>query len=320
MPKFFRRLAVAGCCAYLSGCATQPYQDFVKDEGSGVSGDKIALLRFSRSVDSLNDPQSTPSEDVNETKRVKVLVAADASLTEAIKAHCGVDPKVAAPPPPIAPALVPLIAAFAQLGVNQYFEGQKRRIEEIVAASQASYSATAVYSPKTLSDTKCLLLLRYGDKQLGLAALVLFAKPSEVIEGTEVTSLRPVYLHARTAAAQTRKTDSPTIGMSIGLSLKAVGRQQSEILRLLPSGEGTASVANLSIGTNSKPQCRSQGCKSTDLIPYPTGRGLISLTMAVAEQGVTGFDDKVALAEIAALKEALGPAISEAVKAHFEKK
>ena len=40
----------------------------------------------------------------------------------------------------------------------------------------------------------------------------------------------------------------------------------------------------------------------------------MSITMAVAERGVTGFDDKAASAELAAVKAALGPAIGEAVE------
>lgn len=46
-------------------------------------------------------------------------------------------------------------------------------------------------------------------------------------------------------------------------------------------------------------------------------RGALSLTLAVAEQGKTGFDDKAASAELAAIKAAIGPALSEGVKAKY---
>lgn len=77
------------------------------------------------------------------------------------------------------------------------------------------------------------------------------------------------------------------------------------------------SIPQVRLGSTAAAKCVSGGCKRSDLIPFPTGRGTLSITMAVAERGVTGFDDKAASAELAAVKAALGPAIGEAVKKKF---
>lgn len=236
----------------------------------------------------------------------------------------------------IAPPLVPVVAALAQLAFEQAIANQERRVERIVDSAKATYSTTIRVSPNAmgaLTSYGCVVALRYTSREEPATAkgeppktiiephlsvlLKLTGQDSGSDPKTQVVSFQPIYVKARTAVAGTKDVTTPTVSLSFALSIKAIARDgQSPIRRLVSVGESVTTVSNVAIGKNAKSYC-SMGCPESDLMGFPTDAGTVSLSLAVAEQGNTGFDDKAAAAELAALKAAIGPAISEAVKAKY---
>jgi hypothetical protein len=307
MMAFVVPAGLVGCCALNSASGFNPARD------SGVSGEK-SLVRIYRPGTQADD--SVPSEI---DKKEWTAVFANVSQQPLFES-CGVSRSGGAAPP-IAAAAVPILAALGELVVNLYAENQKQRIQDIVDSAQATYGVTTAVSPTDLSNASCLLFVRYAydfQKNVATPGLVVLSKLShETVPSagaTTVLTFQPIYVRSKTLVAVTRQSDAPTASISIALSVKAVARQGSQVLRLLPTGEGVVTVAKVALNTD---RCGSSPCKRSDLIPFPTDKGTLSVAVSITEQGVTGFNDKAAQAELAAIKDAIGPAVSEAIKARF---
>ena len=287
---------------------------FTPAASSGVSGQQTKLMEFAGSR-ATNDPQLSQ-------------LLADAQLERVLKSQCMPPPSPGGPgevAPMVAAFVVPIVAAIGQLAVNHYFIQQQRRIEQIIQGSTASYSLTADIDANRLAQIECLMLVRHSTHadgspdKVGLQAVIKLESRAAGPSGTAALKFQPIFIRAENAVAQTLDGDRPTIAVSIGLSMKAVAAEQvGGVARLVPSGEGVVGVANIALGERSAAACVDSPCKASDLVPFPTNRGRLSLTMSVAEQGVTGFNDKAALADVAALKEALGPAIAAGIKAQLD--
>jgi len=283
-------LTLNGCTSFGSSI------NFEKANNSGVQGDSISLKTYSKSDQCTIDNQST-----HDKSAVAIAVAA------------------------------PIITAAGKLAVDWYFEQQKRNVERIIKASEASYSITTLLSPAQLHDTKCILITRSlknegastntknvtDTSEEQLVALIRVNDVGSIKAGsdleTNVLTFTPTNVKVKSSIAWTRKVEKPTIGISIGISLKAIGKQQSDLMRLLPTGEDAINVGDVFLGEGSDYKCGNE-CRPSDLLPYPTKNGKISLTVSIVEKGFTGFDKDEALTEITALKEALGPAFSDAIK------
>jgi hypothetical protein len=218
-------------------------------------------------------------------------------------------------------AAAALAGALAELGFNLWVEERRRQINEIVNASRASYAVSTVVAPDLLKTAKCLLVIRYHvDKEPKAdmeAVLKVIDTKEEVGTGdARAFRIQPVHLKMLNTVAWTRAIGEDQASVSFAISIKAVARERSELARLLPVSEGATSVPGVKLGE--KIRCVSDTCERSALIVYPTNRGLLSFTLGVAEQGVTGFDDKAELAKLDAIKAALGPAIGEAVKARLD--
>lgn len=296
------------CASLLAGCGTFGQRgDFTASPWSGVSEQQLKVVFF--------DPSGTRGDPA---------LIDNADLQNILRAQCR-PPQPAGELGTLATAVVPFVAAIGQLAVSQYFVRQQRRIEQIVEDAKAAYSLTFDIDPAVLSTLRCLVLVRHGSKPdgsvgtIGLQAVIQLDAVQAGPTGTAALKFRPIYVRAANAVAQTRQADKPSISASIGLSIKAVTTQRADgVARLLPTGEGAVGVANLVLSADAdQAKCARPACKSSDLLPYPLDRGRLSVTLAVAEQGVTGFNDKVVLADLAALKEALGPAAGEAIRALF---
>lgn len=309
MSRFWTLTVGALCAGLLSGCGTFGRMDFTPSALSGLSDQQLQVATFGTG--------GTPADD---------KLVADAELQKTLKAQCLPPAQPGQPQPALGASVVPIFAALGQLAVNQYFVQQQRRIEQIVESSKAAYSLTFDVSPADLALIRCLVLVRHGSNAdgtvatIGLQAVIQLEVVQAGPIGTGTLKFRPIYIRATNAVAQTRQAADPSISVSIGLSLKAVAPQRADgVARLIPTGEGAVGISNLVLSAaGSLANCVAKACKSSDLLPYPTTRGRLSLTLAVAEQGETGFNDKVVLADLAALKEALGPAIGEAIKAKLE--
>lgn len=303
-------LALSGCANFFA--ATQ----FTHSPLSGTASGKSVLLM-------IDDEKSKKGKNTNEREvaALNKALSGQAALTLALDTQCS---------PPQAPdakmlsALVPIVASLAEAGFNIWADKQQRKIEAIVEAAQQSYAATIALDPEALGKARCALFVRYAvddDKsiKLGLLALLKVNQEAPPPGGNSgIFTLEPVYVRMFNAVAVTQDTSDPAVSVSVAVSIKAVGRSQGGIERLLPSGEGVVNVPKVKLGEKGEAKCVVGGsCKRSDLVPFPTARGTLSFTMSITEQGSTGFDDKAASAELAAVKAALGPAIGEAVKEKF---
>lgn len=296
-------LVSAMAVATLTGCETFGGPDFIKSGSSGVTDAASVLIPIQGTA----LPQSPWLDDkqLRDVAEARCLPKADSAL---------------------APAIVPILAALGQLAVNLHIENKQRRIEEIVENSKAAYSLTVHAPPDALTTAHCILFVRHGvnangqPDKTGLQVLIKLEQKPVVPPGAGAAFIfTPVYVRAFTSVAQTANSEKPTVALSVAVSVKAISRHQADgLARLVPVGEGTVGVGSVGLGDQAEAKCVKPACKFSDLIPYPTNKGTLSITLAIAEQGVTGFNDKAVLADLAALKEALGPAIAEAIKVKFE--
>lgn len=224
------------------------------------------------------------------------------------------------------PVLVP---AVGKLLFDLALDEQQRSVEALkAAAAPAPYGARVILPADQLRKATCAVLVRWArddpDDSPGFVAVVRFENPS--IEGMaakptdEVRLLRPVYVRARSAVAVTASGQlgsDAAITVAFGAVVKAVGRlpaSAGSLPTLLAVGEGSSTVKGVPIGASAKHQCVIEACAPTDLFAFPPGGTQTSFAMTVAEVGNVGFNVDVAVAELKALKAALGPVVTESLK------
>jgi hypothetical protein len=102
------------------------------------------------------------------------------------------------------------------------------------------------------------------------------------------------------------------------------GKQLSGVAGLFPVGEGVFSITNLQIGPDgskvSPVWCKTDAeklCPKSDLVVYPN-ENPVSVTFSVTETGKIGYNIDQNIAELNAIKEAIGPAIKDALKEGFK--
>jgi len=302
-------LAVIAAAGLLSACANfNTASNFVRSDASGIDGSKTVVV--------LIGPNEPPIRVMDSFK--KYAPGTDLSWLPGSEA-CGL--KQLPPAPAVAAALVPIIAAIGEGIFNLWADDQQRKIEAIVESAKASYAATWIMSAQQLEQTQCVAMVRYteddgGVIKPGLTTVLKFNDKGAAPDGLSRSfTFTPIYVQMTNSVAVTLKLPEPKTSLSFAVSVKAVGTPEGGVQRLLPSGEGVMTVPAVKLGK--VPRCRAADCKTSDLLPYPVKAGALSVTMAIAEQGATGFDDKAALAELAAVKSALGPAIGEAIKKKF---
>jgi hypothetical protein len=320
--RSIRLATIVTAGAALSACASGPWLSalrFDKAPDSGADSDRVFLVQVKAPA---------PLD-----KRVVEAAVLDPDIRTALtdKNCATADQFEAKAEVKVAPLLVSLISAAAQLTYEQWVQRRQAQIEALVEASKVTYSATVLSDPAALASGPCLVLFRYGIKQAddkqkqtvvpGMAAVFRLEQVDASPPKSAAVLLTPVHVRFFNAVAQTMAAVPPTIDASIAISLKAVGRQESTMPRLLPTGDGVITLAKLPIGPDSPSRCgkSSDSCGRSDLVPFPLDRGPISLTLALTEQGQLGFNSKRALAELEALKAAYGPALAEGLKGQLEK-
>jgi len=164
---------------------------------------------------------------------------------------------------------------------------------------------------------------------------------------------RPVYVNVKNTVALTKagtfekNNDDPSkvcqnnknekdkcakASIAVAMSLKAINAQGGPRPKLISFGEAVTSIPSVEMKQDNANSCvkiinddekkidvEVEICHETDLIPYPITKShhnadFVSLTIAVTETGVVGFDIDQAISENKAIKEALGPAISDSLK------
>lgn len=300
-----------------SGCALSGLSGFEPSMLGGAKGSKVVVVLIKE-----------PNLAGVEPPLVRRFIENDPQLGEAFSS-CAKPP--APVQPAIAPALIPILASLGKLGFDQYLDSRQRKLDALKRASEASYSARVVLSTADLIEARCALLVRYQENEAtpGLAAL-LHLKDVSVLPASGTVPrgiafvLMPVYLRAHSSVAITRNAtaDSPEkIGVSIAVTVQGMGKHESGLPQILPTGLGLVTIPNVQLAKDAKPlfcDPQSQGqCQTSDLLLYPTGSVLASIAVAISEKGDTGIDFDTAASELKAIKEALGPALGQALTEQF---
>ena len=266
------------------------------------------------------------------------IIQKDKNLHDALKSAC--QPEKAT----IFPGAIPFIAVGGKLLFDLVIEERIRQLKQLKIDSRKAYFAKTTLTSNELGICKCAVMVRHKDEKsvfkridksqntdpicekLGLIAIVKFVKYETENNkySEEAFWIEPVYIRACDALAVTADKKTPQIDLSIGIAIKAIGKKKnSGQPELFTIGEGAVSVKNVEIGidNNTKPyECRDT-CPQSELIPYPKADkddALVSVALSVVEAGHVGINFDQRLAETEAIKEALGPAIEESLKAVFK--
>lgn len=226
------------------------------------------------------------------------------------------------------PILVPLVSAIGARLYDKYQNAKLKKLEQLKKDSRNEYSTTAYLTSTQLKDVKCAILLRYvesGDEiNPGLVAIIRFDHKLNAASEPKAFTIKPVHLDLKNATVKTlspKKHDQVAmIDIGIGLSLKAAIDDQTKPSAGILTTASSVGIDNVKF--NSKDRCKLEvkenakevgGCKESDLLPHYSADTVVSLTFSVAEVGHVGIDFDTRKAEIEALKEAYGPAISDAI-------
>lgn len=310
----YKTLTASFLGVLLTGCATT-LSNFEKSTFSGVTKNKVAVV--------LPDYDS---EFQNAGEPIATFINDDPQLKKLIASECRTPPVKAM----IAPAVIPIATALGKLAFDLYMDKQMRAAEDLKKAAQTSYSGSVILSDGSLANKNCALIARYSSESdpqnmPGLIALVKLVK-----EGDSAIVVSPRYIKATNSAAVTRKSDGSApeeINLSFAVSTKTIGKQQSGLNGLFAVGEGVFSVARVQIGPKGKsyvcpdasaPNPTAKACPTSDLVAYPSVGGPVSITFAVTETGRIGVDVDQSIAELKAVKEAMGPALKDSLKEYFK--
>jgi hypothetical protein len=311
MKHFFLSLIIAFA---LSGCATT-LNNFEKSEISGTKNNKIALALINNesNLGTANEP-------------IGSFVEKDAALKNLISKECPISqPRIVKMPP----AAIPIAAALGKLAFDSYLDSQIKAAESLKKSALSTYSERVIIENGGMAGYSCAIFARYNItnniKSPGLIALI---KINHVSDSSFTIS--PRYIKAYNAAAVTKKAAASSqseIGVSIAISTKSIGRQQSGVKGLFATGEGVFSIPKITIGDAAKPfvcpdltdpSQSNKSCPASDLVVYDSANGPISLTIAATEAGSIGVDIDSDIAEYKAIKEAIGPAIKDSLKEYLK--
>lgn len=323
--RVWSRLALAGGFCLLAGCGTLSAVSFQRSELSGVSGSRF-VVHTTELLD--KDTGGTEGE------AIRKAIRDDEELQDAIKSarqnECAPEGgptdgdtsnQSRAGVAKMSVAELAGLELLTSIALNAF----ERRVERIVAAASVGYSATRSMTVEELGRTKCLLLVRHAPvpgsngfkaTRLGLVAML---KLDTIDSGagnlSHVLVFRPLLWRMFNAVAVTRESTSPSVSAAVALSIKALTEPELGIERFASSGQAAVSIPITLVGKAHdgadppKSSCVRSMCSSSEPIPYPKGRGALWLTVAVGEQGVTGFDEKSVSALIRAIREVAGSTI-----------
>jgi hypothetical protein len=240
-------------------------------------------------------------------------------VAEFIESECGAQ-KV------IAPAIVALISSVGKLLFDLYVDKQIKATEDLKKAAQRSYSARSFTTVDELKKSRCIAILRQsaGDATSSSpdTGLIAIARLKPMGESSTGFVLTPVFVKANSAVAVTARpaanngqSAAPLISLTLAISIKTLGlRQHTGSPQLVSIGEGVVTIPKVEIGIDGEPMTCNKNCPTSDLIPYPADASQpVSITIAVTESGHLGIDLDERAAQIKAIKESLGPAISEGI-------
>jgi hypothetical protein len=296
---------IIGSAATLSGCANWwAVQQFQPSPLGGHTKGTLSMAMFPASAADLSalDAQT------------------DSETAVAVRRHCAARP-TATGPQPLGGVLPVLLGTLAKSAVQVWLDGQVRRAEAIATAATASTGLTVALDPQDVKMARCLVVMRTSQVAAGEAtappdlSMVLRVLPSALPQA-DASALRvqPVYVRLRRSAAVPRDEPQPKMRVSVALVLRAFAQPRDGLTRLAVVGEAVVQIADVALGPHGAAQCADCNCPTSELLPLPLARGPISLSIAIAEQGRTGLDVKAVSSDLKALRDAMGPAIGDAVK------
>ena len=307
-----RTLIFLSICYLLVGCNN----GYVKiDHGSllkPVVGNKLAFLMLK------------PGLEIPADNYIMSEIATDANLKKLVHEQCIKEPQPVADG--VGPEVIPIITTFGKYVFDNHMDKKLRDLEALKKAAQGSYSEKAFLTAESLRQYQCAALARYTEKDakrsLGLMAVIKLKPPiKNMPNSADAFIIEPIYIKAINSTVKTKRTSGhgenvklASINVSIGFSVKSIGKDESGLPVLGKVGAGAVSVPNVVLGSDAKNPCVKQ-CAHSDLIPYMNlPAAAVSVSMSITETGKVGVNFKQREAEIKAIKEAFGPAIKDALK------
>lgn len=311
MKYFFLSLTIV---VALTGCTTT-LSNFDKSEISGIKNNKVALALINNELDI-----ETSNEPIGS------FVKEDKKLKELIKSECPIPPTTTVM---MTTGGIPIAAALGKYAFDAYIERQIKAAESLKKAALSTYSERAIIDDGNIDGYSCAIIARYNivdnKKKPGLIALI---KINHV--GGSALTISPRYIKAYNSSAVTKKAATNVhseIDLSIAISTKSIGKQQSGVKGLFATGDGVFSIPKIDIGQTTNPFIcpdandktqSAKSCPGSDLVAYDSSNGPISITIAVTETGLIGADIDGNIAELKALKEAIGPAIKGSLQEYLK--
>jgi hypothetical protein len=317
------RLLVFGLAFLLAGCETLRAVTFQKADMSGVGVGEVRL-------EALPVASQRREELVQELAR---YLATKGDLPNLL-GSCGVKVPDTKSGTAAKMDTGSIVSGAITVGA-QWLQG---RIDRIVAGSTASYSAAIIVKPDDLAAAQCLLVTRRlplsstsaslsdstSTPTLGMLAILKLDHAGVELASTATKAFRfrPVYLRMLNSVAITRNDSPPVVDVAAALSIHALAEPDQGIERFTNAGQSVVTVPDVVIGpaqadgtAGPAKRCALHFCNASTPVTYPLSRGSLVLTVALGERGVTGFGDKEnAKAQVAALKEALGPVVEARYK------
>lgn len=313
--------------ALVPGCSSIRVLTFSESEKSGHDENQIAQLYY---FEPDTDASALPGVITNN---------ADSKLRESLAA-CGVS--LDAIQPKMAPALVPIVAAAAQVGFVFLADELASKAEVIKQEAMRTYDATIVAPPtrapllfnKTThpSPAGCLLFFR-GTRPETVSARN--ADPTEVgmILVIQVNGIGdglvfiPTYLKVDNAAAKTSRGSASgpaSITTSIVIALKTVRPDKdgptasttaadTMVIHGIPIATKEPALACAGIITKEREKMTCMLASHLQPRP-PSSATAFEISLAVLETGSPISDAERAVKQAEVLKTLLGPAIAEGIK------
>lgn len=290
----FEVLCTGASAVLLSGCIS--LTSFTKHSDSGVSEQVVKVVHQIE----YRNPSDSPLEKALQTP----------ALRDAVAGACGLDARTKSVESAI---LAPIAVALGRYVFDQIVDAHLKELEKLKKASSSTYSGTVFFNDgAVLKQKKCFLLLRTKKDSEVPTFVALIALRDH---GGTAFTIEPRYVQAANAVAVTAE-DKPAIAASLGIAIKTVAKSKdSPLAEIAAAGQGVVSVTGVKLDKGASAfTCMPPKCPSSDLVPYPPTKRPISVTVSVTETGDVGFDLDARTAEIKALKEALGPALTDALK------
>lgn len=217
--------------------------------------------------------------------------------------------------------LIPIAAAVGKLIYNVAVDKTNKKLEALKKSSSVSYSVDFVLPKGDIRRYRCLVVMRHakeknanGTKNV-IAAIVGY----DIDINGDLLSIKPQFIWAKNTVANTRKVDKgkkEDIAFMSGFSLLGIGTQENGIPILATSGQDVKKIGKVQLRVEDVKELNSE--ISIGPIPLISGSGPTILRVSVTEIGDLGFDVDERIASNKTIKEAIGPALAEGIKAYLK--